>query len=102
MFSITGVTKSNEPIRLHSACKEQYEFQDRGITFSHRNYSSILIRKILILGNQHYTLDGQFDFGWYPLNMLIAMAEWSKVWICGRSAAGTARSNLAGSMNICL
>jgi len=57
MFCVIGVKKLNEPIRLHSAYKEQYGFQDKVIMYSRWNVSSILIRKILILGIQHYNLN---------------------------------------------
>jgi len=63
MSSVTGVQKSSESIKLHSEYMEQYGFQDKVIVYSRRNYSTILIRKILILGIQRYTLVGEFDFG---------------------------------------
>ena len=33
---------------------------------------------------------------------LIPVAARSKAWVCGRSLAGTAGSNLSGNMDVCL
>ena len=33
---------------------------------------------------------------------VIPVAAWSKAWVCGRSLAGNAGSNLAGGMDVCL
>ena len=35
-------------------------------------------------------------------NLLMSVAERSKARVCGRSLAGTAGSNLAGGMGVCL